>query len=83
MIKARGQMDFLPISLKFFRKKLCIFFVRAINSAFKKGVLSFTQKQGIIVCIPKENKPKQYLKNWRLILYARLKTVLDGLIHKD
>ena len=32
------------------------------------GSLSVTQKQGIITCIPKPNKPRYILKNWRPII---------------
>ena len=38
--------------------------VRAINDGFEKGEMSSTQKEGII-CIPKGDKPREYLKNWR------------------
>ena len=61
-----------------------------------KGELSISQKQGVITCIPKENKPKLYLKNWRLItlldtvykiasgsIANRIKPNLDSLIDKD
>ena len=41
--------------------------VRAINDGFDKGEMSPTQKEGIIVCIPKGDKPREYLKNWRPI----------------
>lgn len=50
----------------------------------------------MINCIPKGDKPKQYLKNWRPIsllntsykiasgcIAERMKTVLDKLIHPD
>ena len=41
--------------------------VRSINDGFVNEKLSVTQSQGVITCIPKEEKPKQYLKNWRPI----------------
>ena len=60
------------------------------------GELSITQKQGIITCIPKENKPKQLLKSWRPLtlldtvykiasgtIANRLKLVVNSLINKD
>ena len=61
-----------------------------------KGELSVTQKQGLITCIPKDNKPKQFLKNWRPLtlldtvykiasgtIANRMKTTLDHIINKD
>jgi len=58
--------------------------------------MSVTQRQGVIVCIPKEGKDKQFLKNWRPITLlntvykiassyfaARLKTVLPKLTGDD
>lgn len=57
--------------------------------------MSITQRQGIITCIPKGDKPRQYLKNWRPItllnvtyklasacIANRLKQVLDTIISK-
>ena len=61
-----------------------------------KGELSISQKQGVKNCIPKENKPKLYLKNWQPItlldtvykiasgsIANRIKPNLDSLIDKD
>ena len=61
-----------------------------------KSELSATQKQGLIVCIPKGDKPKEYIKNWRPIsllnvvykigpscIANRLKKVLPSLINGD
>ena len=58
--------------------------------------MSVTQRQGVITCIPKERKDKQYLKNWRPIIFlntmykiassciaARLKMVLPKLISEE
>jgi hypothetical protein len=41
--------------------------VRAINDAYTSKKLPVTQTQGVVTCIPKENKPKQFVKNWRPI----------------
>lgn len=38
-----------------------------MNFAYSVGELSITQKQGVITCIPKGDKDKLYLKNWRPI----------------
>ena len=58
--------------------------------------MSNTQKQGIIICLPKGDKPRQFLKNWRPItllnttykiaagsIANRFKTVLNNLINGD
>ena len=34
--------------------------IKSFNEAFKKGSLSITQKQSIITCIPKGNKPREF-----------------------
>ena len=43
------------------------FVVNSINFGSLLGELSVTQKQGIITCLPKDNKPRHFLKNWRPI----------------
>ena len=43
------------------------FMVDSFNYAFKNGSLSITQKLGVISLIPKKDKDKNYLKNWRPI----------------
>ena len=37
------------------------FVVRALNEAFRERELSATQKQGIITCIPKADKNKDFI----------------------
>ena len=69
--------------------------VRSINYGFGKEELSVTQNQGVVTCIPKEGKPKQYVKNWHPIsllntaykiakacIANRLKTMLPKLSMK-
>ena len=78
---------------KFFWVDLGKFIVKSVNYAYKNGSLSVTQNQGIITCIPKPNKPRHFLKNWRPIsllnviyklmssvIANRLKSVLDKII---
>ena len=63
---------------------------------YERGELSITQQQGVISILPKPNKPREYLKNWRPIsllnvsykilsscIASRLKSVLHHLIHED
>ena len=70
--------------------------IRAINQSYKSNEFSEPNKLGVITCIPKHGKPKQFLKNWRPIsllnviyklasgsIAERMKTVLDKLINKD
>ena len=44
-----------------------MFILRSLNHGYRTGSLSVTQKQGIITCIPKLNKSRHFLKNWRPI----------------
>ena len=73
-----------------------VFIRRTINEGYNEGKLSITQRQGLITCIPKGDKPKEFLKNWRPItllnviyklasdcIAERIKSVLDKLISKD
>ena len=81
---------------KFFWKQIGTFVVRSLNEGFRSNQMSITQREGIIICIPKGDKPREYLKNWRPIsllnvvykigsacIANRLKTVLPTLIHED
>jgi exonuclease III len=81
---------------KFFWKQLGIFVVRSLNEGFINKQMSITQREGIIVCLPKGDKPREFLKNWRPIsllnvtykigsscISNRIKTVLPNLINED
>ena len=94
--KSPGSDGFTTEFLKFFWKDIGHFVVRSINFGYDSGELSNTQKQGIITCLPKGDKPRQYLKNWRPItllntiykiaagsIANRIKTVLPKLISND
>lgn len=94
--KSPGTDGFSVEFFKMFWKHLGVFIVRSANYCFKNEELSVTQKQGVIVCIPKENKNKQELTNWRPItllnvvykiistcIANRIKTVLNKLIHHN
>ena len=94
--KSPGTDGFTVEFFKFFWKKIGIFVVRALNASFKKGEMSSVQKEGMITCIPKGDKPREYVQNWRPIsllnvvykigstcIANRLKTVLPTLINED
>lgn len=94
--RSPGSDGFGAEFFKFFWRNLGHFIVRSLNYGYQIGELSVTQKEGIITCIPKDNKPRQFLKNYRPIsllscvykiasgvLAMRLKTTLAKLINKD
>lgn len=91
-----GADGFTAEFLNFFWSDLKLFVIRAINKSYEIGELSSTNKLGIITCIPKEDKPKQFLKNWRPItlltvvykiatgcIAEQIKKFLDKLISND
>ena len=60
------------------------FVVRALNESFRDGELSATQKQGIITCIPKGDKNKDFVyKIGSSFIANRIKTVLPLLVNED
>ena len=94
--KSPGMDGFTVEFFKFFWVDLGKFILRSVNYAYKNKSLSITQNQGIITCIPKPNKSRHFLKNWRPIsllnviyklmssvIANRLKSVLDKLISND
>ena len=94
--KSPGSDGFTAEFFKFFWPDIGDFILRSINYGFSIGELSITQKEGVITCIPKGDKDKQYLKNWRPIsllnviyklasacIANRLKKVLPKLINED
>ena len=54
--KSPGSDGFTVEFFKFFWRHLGAFVVKSLNNGFRKGELSSTQKEGIIICIPKGNK---------------------------
>ena len=70
--------------------------VRVLNWGFRKGELSCTPREGIIIFIPKEDKRRDLIKNWRpmsllnvvykigsAVTANRIKTMLPELINED
>ena len=91
---APGSSGFTTSYYKVFWRDIGDFLVRSLNCA--SGELSASFKQGIITCIPKGDKHKMYLKNWKHIsrlnvaykiasasIAGRLKQVLDSIISED
>ena len=94
--KSPGNDGFTSEFFKFFWSDVGVFILRSLNYAYRTDSLSVTQKQGIITCIPKPNKSRHFLKNWRPIsllnviyklassvIANRIKSVLDSIIHED
>lgn len=95
-IKSPGPDGFTTELYKFFFTDIGHFLVRSFNESFHSGTLSTTQYQGVITYIPKEGKPKQFIKNWRPIsllnvsykllsscVASRIKQVLPTVIHES
>ena len=94
--KSPGLDGYSVEFFKFFWIDIGVFVLRSINYGYRTGLLSVTQKQGIITCLPKPNKCRYNLKNWRPIsllnvvykmasaaIANRLKLTLDNLIHEN
>ena len=94
--KSPGTSGFQAEFFKFFWKDIGTFVVRSINCSIRRGELSTSQKLGIITILPKGNKPRELLKNWRPIsllnttyklfsgvIANRLKGVLGSIIHEN
>jgi hypothetical protein len=65
--KSPGSDGFTAEFFKFFWKDIGDFYIRSINYSFETNELSITQKEGVIICIPKGEKDKRLVKNWRPI----------------
>ena len=94
--KSPGSDGFTTEFYKFFWRDLGVFLVRSLNYGFSIGNLSVTQKQGVISILPKSDKAREYLKNWRPVsllnvsykivsscIANRIKQVLGYLIHDN
>ena len=91
------SIDGYPIEFfNFFWKDLGIFVLNALNFSYVTGNLSISLERGVITCIPKQNKCRFYLKNWRPIsllnavyklaascIANRIKPVLCEIINED
>ena len=76
-----GSSGFTNEFYKFFWKDIKHFVVNAVEYAFNNNRLSVTQNLGIISIIPKGEKDKRYLNNWRpLMLLNTLYKLISGCI---
>ena len=57
---------------KVFFNDIKIPLVKCLNESLDNGKFSVSQRQGLITCIPKEGKPKHFLKNWRPITHLNV-----------
>ena len=93
--KTPGNDGFPCEFYKMFWTKLKFFILRSVNETFLDKELMITARQCQITCLPKGDKPREYLKNWRPIsllnvtyklisatLANRLKLVLPNIISK-
>ena len=91
-----GSTGFTNDFYKFFWRDIKFFVINAVNFAFDQHRLPLSQRMGIISIIPKGDKDKRYLTNWRPItllntLYKlisgciaeRIKPALINIIHPD
>ena len=94
--KSPGMDGFTAEFIKYFWSYLKYFMIRSFNYAYNNGHMTTSQKSGIITLIPKGNKDRQYLKNWRPIsllnvfykittacIANRIKRILSILIHES
>ena len=94
--KSPGTDGFPAEFYKFFWPDLGTYVVNSLNEAFDKRELLVTQKQGIITLLPKGDKPREFLKNWRPIsllnvnykllegtMANRMKKVLPNIINQE
>ena len=91
-----GSSGFTSEFYKFFWRDLRSFIANSINFGCEMGKLSITQRLGVITLIPKGDKNKALIKNWRPLtllntLYKmvsgciaeRIKPHLDSIIHPN
>ena len=94
--KSPGTDGYTAEFYKFFWKDIGNFVLESLNESFTTGELSNTQKQGLITLLPKGNKPRELIKNWRPItllnvdykllsgvLASRIKEVLPSIIQSE
>lgn len=59
--KSPGLDGYTAEFYKFLWSDLHPFVLNSLNYAYHSGSFSITQRQGVITCLPKEGKPKEYI----------------------
>ena len=91
--KSPGIDGFPSEFYKIFWAKLKYIILHALNESYDNGILSTTLRHGLITCLPKGQKPREFIKNWRPItllsvvykiasaaIANRLKPILEKII---
>ena len=79
--KSPGTSGFTTEFYKTFWKQLGNHLVNSLNYSYKIDKLPTTQCEGVITCIPKSDKDKRFLKNWRPISLLNIGyKILSGII---
>ena len=65
--KSPGIDGFPSEFYKIFWAKLKYIILHALNESYDNGILSTTLRHGLITCLPKGQKPREFIKNWRPI----------------
>ena len=90
-------IDGIPADfLKVFWPQLKYFVTRSLNACFKKGKLSHSLRQSVIICIPKGKTNRHLLRNWRpisllcatyklasTVIATRMKPFIDQIVSKS
>ena len=90
-------LDGFPVEFyKLFWLDLKVILINSYNYSYEKGELSIDQKRGVITLIPKKDKNRLLIKNWRPItllpvdykilakvLANRLKKVIHKIVNRD
>ena len=93
---APGSTGFSNEFFKFFWRDVKVFIVNSIKYSLETGTLAISQRLGIVTLIPKGEKDKTYLKNWRPltllnsiykmvsgVIALRIRPILNSIIHGD
>ena len=79
--KSPGTDGFPVEFYKFFWLDIGKLLINSLNESFDKGHLSLTQRQSIITCIPKGNKPREFMNNKRPISLLNIDyKILSGIL---